>query len=122
MVVTYFEIQSQNLSGCTEKNHEKFSYNNRSPGRDSNTGPPDYEVVELTSTPRRLVIYKITDNATCPSGDDWEDTCAAEVNIDLFYHNTWINKRQPRSRRMWDVANILWWKCFRHIRVNFLQL
>jgi hypothetical protein len=37
------------FSGETEENHENLSHNSRSPGRDLNPGPPEYEAGVLTT-------------------------------------------------------------------------
>jgi hypothetical protein len=40
------------------KNHEKLSQDSRSPGRDLNPEPPEYEAGVLTTQPRRSVYDK----------------------------------------------------------------
>jgi hypothetical protein len=43
------------LPGGAEENHENFSQDSWSPGRDLNPGPPEYEAGMLTTLPRRSV-------------------------------------------------------------------
>jgi hypothetical protein len=38
-----FTVLSQHLNGGHEENQEKVSHNTRSPARDLNLGPPEYE-------------------------------------------------------------------------------
>jgi hypothetical protein len=42
-VVAYFEVKTGNFRGRTEKNREKPQSDSRSPGREPNQGPPEYE-------------------------------------------------------------------------------
>jgi hypothetical protein len=53
--VTSFKVLSRNSSGVTEKNLEKLSQDSRSPGRDFNLEPPEYEAGVLITRPRRAV-------------------------------------------------------------------
>jgi hypothetical protein len=53
-VVAQLTVLSRHLSGGTEENHEK-PHNSRSPGRDSNPGPPEYEAGVLTTRSRLSV-------------------------------------------------------------------
>jgi hypothetical protein len=50
-----FKLLSKYFSGGTEGNHEHFIEDIRSPGRDFNPGPAEYEAGVLTTRPRRLV-------------------------------------------------------------------
>jgi hypothetical protein len=53
-----FKILSWQMPEMTERNHEKLkslSQNSRSPGRDLNAGPSEYEAEMLTSQSRRSV-------------------------------------------------------------------
>jgi hypothetical protein len=50
-----FRVILQNLLGWTEENHENLGQNSRSPCRDFNQRPPEYEAGVLTARPRRSV-------------------------------------------------------------------
>jgi hypothetical protein len=57
----YPEIRVEGLSNIANN----FSQDSRSPGRDFNTGPPEYEAGVLPSRPRRSVMIQfIHDQAT----------------------------------------------------------
>jgi hypothetical protein len=52
---------------------------NRSPGRDLNAGPPEYDAVQLTTLPRHLVLlqsYLSTDD----DDDDDDDSCYVNLS------------------------------------------
>jgi hypothetical protein len=51
-VVAYFKVLTQNLPGWTERNHENQCQDIRSPGRDLNPGPAEYEAGVLTTRSR----------------------------------------------------------------------
>jgi hypothetical protein len=45
------KVLSWHMPGGTEENHNILSQNNRSPGKNVNLGPPEYEVGVLTTQP-----------------------------------------------------------------------
>jgi hypothetical protein len=51
-VVTYYEVLSRHLPGGSEENHENPESIGWYPGRDLNSGPPEYEARMLTSISR----------------------------------------------------------------------
>jgi hypothetical protein len=48
-VLAKFKVLSRNLPEGTEKNHENLSQDRRSPSRDLNPGPAEYETGVLTT-------------------------------------------------------------------------
>jgi hypothetical protein len=55
-----FKVLSWHFSGGTEENDENLSQVNRSPGRDFNPRPPEYEAGVLATRPRHsMILYKI---------------------------------------------------------------
>jgi hypothetical protein len=47
-----FKVLSRNSPEGTDENHKNISQKSRSPGRDLNPGPPEYEAGALTIRPR----------------------------------------------------------------------
>jgi hypothetical protein len=54
-VLAYFKKLHTDLPSGTEKEHKKLNQDSQSPGRDFNTGPPEYEARVLITQPRHLV-------------------------------------------------------------------
>jgi hypothetical protein len=54
-VVVLSKAPSRHLSRGTEENRENLSKGSRSPGRNSNTEPLEYETGVLATRPRRLI-------------------------------------------------------------------
>jgi hypothetical protein len=52
-----FKTLSRHLLGSSEENRDKSQTDSRSPGRNSNPGPPEFESGMLTNRPRRLVDF-----------------------------------------------------------------
>jgi hypothetical protein len=50
-----FKVLSWHSTGGNEENYENLNQDSQSPGRESNPGPPEYEVGVLSTRPRRLV-------------------------------------------------------------------
>jgi hypothetical protein len=50
--VVFFKIRPWNLPGGAKENHEEPE-DSRSPGRDFNSGPPEYEAGSSSSRPQR---------------------------------------------------------------------
>jgi hypothetical protein len=49
------DIITRNLSGETDEIHDKVSQYSRSPGRDLNTGPPEYE----TGLKYKMILHSL---------------------------------------------------------------
>jgi hypothetical protein len=58
-VLAQFSALSQYSKGGTEKNTKNLSQDCRSPGRDLNKGPPEFEARMLTSRPQRSALIII---------------------------------------------------------------
>jgi hypothetical protein len=54
----YFKVLSLHLSGGTEETVENLSQDCRSPGRDLNQEPPEYEAGVLSTRPRCSVLFR----------------------------------------------------------------
>jgi hypothetical protein len=48
--VVYFKVLSQNFPGVSRKATENLSQDRRSPGREYNTGPPEYDAGVLNQS------------------------------------------------------------------------
>jgi hypothetical protein len=51
-----FNVLSRHLAGGSDKNHENRWSEYRSPDRDLNPGPPEYEAGALTTLPRHSAL------------------------------------------------------------------
>jgi hypothetical protein len=62
-----FKVLSRHFPGGTELNHEEHLQNRRSPGRDFNTGPPEYEAGVFTTGIQRSVMDAVIASETSVS-------------------------------------------------------
>jgi hypothetical protein len=86
------------LSGGTEQN--RLSQDSRSPGRDLNTGRPEYEAGVLTTRPRRsvrrILLHGVRNNTVEPLGGKWICKTARRFlkphdTVDFSWQSTTVN-------------------------------
>lgn len=65
--VVYFMLLCQHISGGRRKTTKAFCQYIRSPDRNSNTGPLEYEAGYFATAPRSLVLY-LTSATMCREG------------------------------------------------------
>jgi hypothetical protein len=76
-VVAYFKVLPRHLPAGIKESHEKTCHNSQCPGRDLNSGPPDYEAFWFSgdSWTHRCVIvittWLLRDGRVCFFKDGW---------------------------------------------------